>query len=184
MTNSKNPSLRQLAALVGVSHSTVSRHLRQNPDAPIQEADKFVEYWLSTHADKADSETCENLPRELLVERIRKTRAEATLAEKKVQVFTGGYVQLSEVSNVVEMLATELNAALQRKFCHELPRACIGRSMQEIKEMNTDALEEIYAAHRQATGKHLQESEATARESVRTDVTKTATAKRKRKASK
>jgi len=175
-----SPSIRTLAAAVGVAPSTVSRLLKRELDAPRNTVEAFTEYWLTTReAKEGQANDAELLPRKLLIQRVRKLRADADLAESKAEFFNGGYLKRTDAEKEIEGLATELIGLLRDQFITILPRQYQGRNAAQCKELNASALDTIFESVRTNTAKRLNAAETLAKVETVEAVTKTKTAAKK-----
>jgi predicted transcriptional regulator len=136
--NIKPRNQAELARALGCTRQNISQHCKGNNTPAISDVDGWRTYLeafgrIGTHSHG-----------DLAKEKLLKIRAERMLAENKLAEQDRTLVESARLIDVARKCSAKVKAMLDGKFRSELPARQGGLPADQIAQMNSDALDEIY----------------------------------------
>lgn len=165
---SKKPTLQQLAEHLGCSASTVTKFIRDHPDAPRENLERMKFYYdtLRGFEQGRASETPGEVRYRKDKAQADKTEFEAALAKKKLEILNGGYAKISDIEPLVSELASQVVELLRQHFEQEAPTQYPGKNTAECRDENQKRIDMICRKVQEGVGKMMAESERATIENV------------------
>ena len=164
----KKPTLKELAAHLGCSGSTLTRFLRDHPDAPREnlEAMKFYYDTLRGQEQGRATESVGEVNYRKNKAQADKTEFEAALAKKKLEILNGGYAKITDIEPLVSELASQVVDLLRQHFEQEAPTQYPGKTTAECRDENQNRIDLICRKVQEGISKVMTESERATIENV------------------
>gem|GEM_PF-6542297 len=99
-------------------------------------------------------------------QKLRKLTADASLAEKRLEILAGDFISKKDAVAEVKNLAAELQGSLRFRLGAELPQRIAGRSGPEIKTKIRDLLDQIWEQHHDDTLRKMDAAAAKTRQGL------------------